>query len=265
MKRREKKSESLDIRLPYQQKQDFMAATKQKGQTASEALRAFIAHYIEEARLEQHPNKVQEITMTLARHRLKTLATAAGAAIGVFSVTALPSAADSTAFERLDENKDGVLTEGEIAPGYDADIIKKLDTDGSGGVSQEELEAAGNHIVISDTEVESEEDGKSVTQKTMRSLKFSDSEDGEIHGEITTKSDKKIVIQRMESGEELSEAELEALIEKALGEANAVVDLDLDFDTETVFEDSDEAGNKRIIVKRMKRSEIETAAESADE
>lgn len=71
MKRREKKSESLDIRLPYQQKQDFMAATKQRGETASQALRHFISTYIEEARLEDQPNKVQEITMTLARHRLK--------------------------------------------------------------------------------------------------------------------------------------------------------------------------------------------------
>ena len=102
MPRREKKSESLDIRLPYQQKQEFMAATRQQGETASKALRRFIADYIEDARLAEQANPVQEISMTLARHRLKTLATAAGAALGVFSITALPSAADPNAFDALD-------------------------------------------------------------------------------------------------------------------------------------------------------------------
>lgn len=219
MKRREKKSESLDIRLPYQQKQDFMAATKQRGETASQALRHFITAYIEEARLEEHPNKVQEITMTLARHRLKSIATAAGAAIGVFSITALPSAADSTAFEALDKNKDGVITEGEIAPGYDADIIAKLDTDGSGGVSQEELEAAGNRIEIIQTEDNMGEDGETITKKTVKVLKFSDDADGEIHGEVKIESNKKVIVKRIDSGEELSEADLDALIEEALSDA----------------------------------------------
>mgnify|MGYP001799416321 FL=1 len=264
MKRREKKSESLDIRLPYQQKQDFMAATKQRGENASEALRRYIANYIEEARLAEQPHPVQEITMTLARHRFKSIATAAGAAIGVFSVTALPSAADPTAFEALDKNKDGVLTEGEIAPGFDADIIAKLDTDGSGGVSQAELEAAGNHIVIEDSSSESDEDGQSVKRTTMKILKFSDSEDGDIHGELTTEVDKRVTIKRMGSGEELSEAELEALIEKALAEAEGDLDIDLDFDTETVYEDISESGDKRIIVRKIKRSETMTSSEGEE-
>ncbi|MEL6416351.1 MAG: hypothetical protein AAFQ15_15555 [Pseudomonadota bacterium] len=266
MKRREKKSESLDIRLPYQQKQDFMAATKQRGESASEALRRYITDYIEDARLAEKPHPVQEITMTLARHRFKSLATAAGAAIGVFSITALPSAADSSAFEALDKNSDGVLTEGEIAPGFDADIIEKLDTDGSGGVSQAELEAAGNHIVIHDSETSSEEDGQDVTRKTMKVLKFSDSADGEIHGELTTEVDKRITIKRMESGTELSEEELEALIEQALAETDAEFDMDLDFSTETVFEEISESGDKRIIVKKIQRSETTSSSEiEADE
>ena len=189
--------------------------------------------------------------MTLARHRFKTLATAAGAAIGVFSITALPSAADDTIFEALDKNKDGVLTEGEIAPGHDADIIKKLDTDGSGGVSQAELDAADKHFVVYDNETESEEDGKTVTRKSMKVLKFSDSEDGDIHGELTTEVDKRITIKRMGSGPELSEAELEALVEEALADADIDLGTDLDFDTETVFEETGEDGKTRIIVKKV--------------
>lgn len=218
-RRKEKKSESLDIRLPFEQKREFMEATKKRGETASQALREFISSYIEEARLADNPNPVQEITMTLARHRLKTLATATGAALGVFSITALPSAADSTAFERLDKNKDGVITEGEILPGADADIIAKLDTDGSGGVSQEELEAAGNHIVVRSSVSDDDEDGASVTKTTVKVLEFSDAEDGEIHGELSTTVDRKIVVKRIGSGEELSEADIEVLLDEALSEA----------------------------------------------
>lgn len=242
-RRKEKKSESLDIRLPFEQKREFMAATRKRGETASNALRGFIANYIEEARLADQPNPVQEITMTLARHRFKTIATAAGAALGVFSITALPSAADSTAFEALDKNNDGVITEGEILPGEDADIIAKLDTDGSGGVSREELEAAGNRIVIKKTSSDGEEDGQTVTKKTVKILEFSDGKDGEIHGEVSTNVEKRVVVKRIDGGEELSEAELSALLEQALSEAGVENhgDVEIDVIVEQIMEKTEDA------------------------
>ena len=165
--------------------------------------------------------------MTLARHRFKSIATAAGAAIGVFSVTALPSAADSTAFDALDKNSDGIITEGEIAPGHDADIIAKLDTDGSGGVSREELEAAGNRIEIIQNEDESGEDGETITKRTVKVLEFNDEAGGEIYGEVKIESNKKVIVKRIDSGEELSEADLDALIEEALSEAGIDEDVDI--------------------------------------
>ncbi|MEO1189574.1 MAG: hypothetical protein AAFW60_10920 [Pseudomonadota bacterium] len=229
--------------MPNKHNQDFMAATKQRDETASQALRRFISTYIEEARLEEQPNKVQEITMTLARHRFKSIATAAGAAIGVFSVTALPSAADSTAFDALDKNKDGIITEGEIAPGHDADIIAKLDTDGSGGVSREELEAAGNRVEIIHSEDESGDNGETITKKTVKILEFNDEAGGEIHGEVKIESNKKVIVKRIDSGDELSEADLDVLIEEALGEAGIDEDVDIKIkkiilkDVETETED----------------------------
>jgi Ca2+-binding EF-hand superfamily protein len=242
-RRKEKKSESLDIRLPFEQKREFMDATRKRGETASNALRGFIANYIEEARLAEQPNPVQEITMTLARHRFKTIATAAGAALGVFSITALPSAADSTAFEALDKNNDGVITEGEILPGEDADIIAKLDTDGSGGVSREELEAAGNRIVIKKTSSNGEEDGQTVTKKTVKILEFSDSKDGEIRGEVSTNVEKRVVVKRIDGGEELSEAELSALLEQALSEAGVEDhgDVEIDVIVEQIIDKTEDA------------------------
>jgi EF hand domain-containing protein len=242
-RRKEKKSESLDIRLPFEQKREFMDATRKRGETASNALRGFIANYIEEARLAEQPNPVQEITMTLARHRFKTIATAAGAALGVFSVTALPSAADSTAFEALDKNNDGMITEGEILPGEDADIIAQLDTDGSGGVSREELEAAGNRIVIKKTSSDGEDDGQTVTKKTVKILEFSDSKDGEIRGEVSTNVEKRVVVKRIDGGEELSEAELSALLEQALSEAGVEDhgDVEIDVIVEQIMDKTEDA------------------------
>ena len=218
-RRKEKKSESLDIRLPYEQKREFMEATRQRGETASLALRRYIAAYIEEARLAEQPNTVQEITMTLAKHRFKTLATAAGAALGVFSITALPSAADSKVFDALDKNSDGVITEGEIVPGHDADIIAMLDTDNSGGVSRAELEAADGRVEINQTEDKIGADGETITKKTVKILDFSDEAGSDLHGELKVESNKRVIIKRIDAGEELTEADLDALIEEALSDA----------------------------------------------
>ena len=165
--------------------------------------------------------------MTLARHRIKTIATAAGAALGVFSVAALPSAADSKAFDVLDKNSDGVITEGEIAPGHDADIIAKLDTDNSGGVSREELEAAGNRVEIISTEDDMGVDGETITKKTVKVLEFSDEAGGDLHGELKVESSKKVIVKRIDSGDELSEEDLDALIAEAMSEAGIDEDVDV--------------------------------------
>jgi hypothetical protein len=45
MKRREKQSESLEIRIGHQTKQDFMEACQSSGLTASEVLRAYVETY----------------------------------------------------------------------------------------------------------------------------------------------------------------------------------------------------------------------------
>ena len=99
----------------------------------------------------------------------------------------------------------------------------------------------------------------------MKVLKFSDSEDGEIHGELTTEVDKKITIKRLGSGSELSEEELEALIEKAMEVAEGEIDIDFDHDTETVYEDITESGDTRIVVKRIKRTETSSSSETDSE
>jgi Ca2+-binding EF-hand superfamily protein len=226
MKRREKKSETLDIRLPHEQKQAFMSATRAQGETASQALRRYIASYIEEAQAAEQTTPVQELTMTLLRHRIKTAMTASAAALGLFAFTAMPSAATPSAFDKLDKNKDGFITEGEILPGEDADIIAKLDTDGSGSVSREELEAAGNRIVIEKSSTETNDEGHNVTKKRVKVLEFSD---GDISSSSEHSVEKRVSI-RLKGDQELSKEELDTLIAEAMEDADLDLDGDVDVD-----------------------------------
>ncbi|MEM1390286.1 MAG: hypothetical protein AAGG45_04315 [Pseudomonadota bacterium] len=206
---RKKKSDTLDIRLPHEQKQAFMSAVSSNQETASEAIRRFIEDYVSKAEATEHPNPVQELTMTLNRHRFKTLGTAAAAACGISIMAMMPTAAASP-FERLDKNKDGMLTEGEIIEGYDADIIAKLDTDGSGGISPEELEAAGNKIVIRSSDESVGENGETIKKRSIKVLNFTDST-----VQIDDNVQSSVVITRT-GDSELTEEELEALIGDAM-------------------------------------------------
>lgn len=206
---RRKKSETLDIRLPHEQKQAFMSAVSSNQETASEAIRRFIEDYVSKAEATEHPNPVQELTMTLNRHRFKTLGTAITAACGLSLITMMPTAAASP-FDKLDKNKDGVLTEGEIIEGHDADIIAKLDTDGSGGISPEELEAAGNKIVIRSSDESVGENGETIKKRSIKVLNFTDST-----VQIDDNVQSSVVITRT-GDSELTEEELEALIGDAM-------------------------------------------------
>ena len=120
MSRPPKKSESLEIRLPYETKQAFMARCQGEGVSASEALRGFI-----EARLAPPPQ---------ARAGRGWLPLALGAAVALaVGATALPSLAgqvDRTGFERFDLDHSGAISAAEFA---------HLDRNGDGMVSLAEF------------------------------------------------------------------------------------------------------------------------------
>jgi len=98
-----KKSESLEIRIPYPAKVAFVERCRREGRSASEALRGFIDQQIEAPKAPP------------ASRRLRLLAGALiAAAVGA---AALPSAAGPAgdllrrvSFAQLDANHDGVLT-----------------------------------------------------------------------------------------------------------------------------------------------------------
>jgi len=99
-----KKSESLEIRLPYPTKQAFMARCRDEGRSASEALRAFI-----DGQLDVPKPAPRRMPWRLIAGAL--IAAAVGAA-------AVPSLArpglKAAEFTALDANHDGVLTYAEF-------------------------------------------------------------------------------------------------------------------------------------------------------
>ena len=95
-----KKSETLEVRLPYPTKQAFMARCRDGGRTASDAVRAFI-----EAEVGERP--------ALRRKRLMARIAAGALLVAAAGAVAAPTLAHTNReaeFQRLDRNHDGVLT-----------------------------------------------------------------------------------------------------------------------------------------------------------
>ena len=96
-----KKSESLEIRIPYAAKQAFMARCQAEGRSASDALRHFIDQQIAPPR------------PTRGRLAVGVLIAAAVGAVALPSLARQPAADEllrRAAFAQLDANRDGVLT-----------------------------------------------------------------------------------------------------------------------------------------------------------
>lgn len=96
--RKEKKSETLEVRLPYSKKEAFKAACEEEGITASHAVRTFIDAYLRRSRQMKAKRIAKDISMTLIRNPLKTTGglAAAATAIGAVLTFALPSVADTS-------------------------------------------------------------------------------------------------------------------------------------------------------------------------
>jgi hypothetical protein len=97
--RKLKKSETLEIRLPYPTKLAFMARCQADGVSASEALRGFI------------DEEISEMAPPRRTPRLLVGALIA-AAVGAVAVPAIAgqSLVSRLAFERIDANHDGVIS-----------------------------------------------------------------------------------------------------------------------------------------------------------
>lgn len=99
-----KKSETIEIRLPYAAKAAFMARCHGNGRTASEAVRSFIEAEIQGG---WRPRRLKPLGAWQA-----LAAALGGLAVGAVAVPSLahPTMNSRAVFERLDHNQDHVLT-----------------------------------------------------------------------------------------------------------------------------------------------------------
>lgn len=100
-----KKSESLEIRIPYAAKQAFMARCQAEGRSASDALRSFIDQQIAPPRRPRQPRRWR-----LAAGALIAAAVGAAALPSLARQPAADELLRRAAFAQLDANRDGMLT-----------------------------------------------------------------------------------------------------------------------------------------------------------
>ncbi len=124
---RVKKSETLEVRIPYETKQAFLTACREDGTTASEVVREKVQDYLDERERPSLNAEKRTLVMKLPQPvRRYGLRVAAGTAVavGFVSMAALPSAAApdiKAQFSRLDANSDGVLSVEEFLGSIDSD------------------------------------------------------------------------------------------------------------------------------------------------
>ena len=114
-----KKSETLEVRIPYDTKQAFLTACREDGTTASEVVRESVQTYLDER---EQPAIQEKRTLVMkfpapVRHYAPRIAIGGVAALGLATFAALPSAAApdfKAQFGRLDTNGDGVLSADEF-------------------------------------------------------------------------------------------------------------------------------------------------------
>ncbi len=102
--RKLKKSESLEIRLPFPTKEAFMARCRDDGRSASDALRGFIDGYLDGPA----PSPVQPSQPSKLWRLFIAAAAAAGLAAGAGAALARPNL--DAEFQRLDADHDGKLS-----------------------------------------------------------------------------------------------------------------------------------------------------------
>jgi Arc/MetJ-type ribon-helix-helix transcriptional regulator len=120
--REPKKSETIEVRLPYKVKSALMNKARAEGRSASEVIRQSIDSY-----LAQQPKEAR--SMLLAVWKPAALIGAGSLALVFASISATPSQAKPdlrSAFQMLDRNHDGAITINEFLRDASDPAIEKM-------------------------------------------------------------------------------------------------------------------------------------------
>lgn len=142
-KRPPKKSDPLVVRMPHEDKEEFLEACRKEGRTASDVVREMIAGYVQRAAMRARLRDIQpERSLAMIwrspKTRLAAGASAAAAALASVALIGAPSGAQfdyRASFERLDADRDGAITLEEYARSgslstLDLDLELPLGADG---------------------------------------------------------------------------------------------------------------------------------------
>ncbi|MEM6900271.1 MAG: energy transducer TonB [Pseudomonadota bacterium] len=124
---REKKSETLEVRMPHSKKQAFMAACERQGITASEAVRTFVDEYLKRSRRAKLKTIAKDMTMKLLDNPLKTTGSMTVLVFAALAVSAAPSAAEDDRDAQPIRPPMVVYPEDMISAGHSADCEAVFD------------------------------------------------------------------------------------------------------------------------------------------
>jgi len=121
-RRRQKKSETLEVRIPHEVKDALMRKAQAEGRSASEVVRAFIDCY-----LAGQPKEARSMFMTL----WKPAAAVGVASLALMWATVAPTPSQAapdlkSVFQTLDRNHDGLITVDEFMRDASDPAVEKM-------------------------------------------------------------------------------------------------------------------------------------------
>lgn len=144
--RQEKKSETLEIRLSYSNKREFMAQCAQNGATASHVIRNFVGSYISRSDDKSFTDAfLGSVGFVKFKRTLTVLTLAVGISLSQLSIIASPqgSAETRTVLASMDTNHDGFLTATDARDETRAALfalLERTDKNEDGRLSQREID-----------------------------------------------------------------------------------------------------------------------------
>jgi len=150
----EKKSERLEVRLGYQEKQTFTEACENQGDTPSGAIRRFINGYVRRSDADVLSSAWRDAAKRRAWRpaAFLTIFVAIAAMFWGFSKR-MPVETDDAIFSARDVDSDGVLTSTELEVPTNDDgephgVMRVLDIDGSGALNKDEFVSEGKMVFM---------------------------------------------------------------------------------------------------------------------